>query len=95
MSEVEPLKRQYKPLINAPTGNPGQTYFAVCVSHQELDSLIGRLMQMCDLTGDLEQRTALKSTIKQISRDWLDNLYEDSGYEKFTGKREDVKAIEI
>jgi len=95
MNVTTPVQRQYKPLIHAPTGNPGERYYAVCVSHQELDNLVGRLMQMCDLTGDLEQRIALKSTIKQISRDWLDTLYEDSGYERFTGKREDVEAIEI
>lgn len=95
MSELDPVERQYKPLIHAPTGNPGEKYYAVCVSHQELDGLVGRLMQICDLTGDLKQRTALKSTIKQISRDWLDNLYEDAGYERFTGKHEEVVAVEI
>lgn len=92
---TEYTKRQYKPLINASTGNPGETYYAVLVSHQELDNLVGRLMQMCDLTGDQEQRKALKDTIKRTSRDWLDDLYEQSGYDKFEGKREDVKAIEI
>ena len=57
----------------------------VLVSHSELDSLVGRYMQMCDLIGDVEQRKALKDTIKRISRDWLDDLYEESGYDKFTG----------
>lgn len=91
----EQVKRQYRPLIHAPTGNPGEAYYAVLVSHQELDNLVGRLMQMCDLTGDLEQRKALKDTIKQISRDWLDGLYEDSGYDKWTGKLDEVTAVEI
>jgi hypothetical protein len=95
MSKLPKISRSYKPLINAPTGNPGEKYYAVCVSHQELDNLVGRLMQMCDLTGDIEQRKALKGTIKQISRDWLDNLYEESGYNTFTGKLPEVDAIEI
>jgi hypothetical protein len=92
---LELAERQYKPLVHAPTGNPDEKYYAVLVSHQELDNLIGRLMQMCDLTGDLEQRAALKSTIKQTSRDWLDTLYDDAGYERFTGLRDGVQAIEI
>lgn len=52
----------------------------VPVSHQELDDLIGRLMQMCELTGDLEQRRALKSEIKLRTRGWLDNIYAEAGY---------------
>lgn len=89
------ITRQYSPIIKAPTGNPGETYYAVLVSHQNLDNLIGRLMQMCDLTGDIEQRKALKDTIKQLSRDWLDGIYESSGYDKYTGIKEDVTPIEI
>lgn len=93
---LDTAKRQYKPLLHAPTGNPGgEKYYAVAISHYELDTLVGRLMQMCDLTGDLEQRSALKSTIKQVSREWLDNLYEDAGYERFTGIRDDIEAIEL
>lgn len=59
--------------------------YYVLVSHQEFDSLVGRYMQMCDLIGDIEQRKALKDTIKRIGRDWLDDLYQESGYDKFTG----------
>lgn len=54
----------------------------VPVSHEELDSLVGQMMQMCDLMGDREQREALKSEIKQRARRWLTNLYEESGYDK-------------
>ena len=96
MSEVKEAVRSYsRKLVLVPDGETGGHVYAVPVSHKELDSLIGRLMQMCDLIGDVEQRTALKSTIKQINRDWLDNLYEESGYERFTGKRDGVEAIEI
>lgn len=82
-------ERDYKPLVK---NNEG--YFVI-ISHRELDGLIGRLMQMCDLTGDQEQRFALKSTIKQMSRDWLDNIYEESGYDKYAGIVKDVETIEI
>lgn len=67
----------------------------VPISHRELDTLVGRLMQMCDLIGDVEQRSALKSTIKQITRDWLDNEYENRGYDKFTGARVGSHYVEV
>ena len=51
------------------------------VSFEELDHLTGRLMQMCELNGDAEQREALKRTIKQITKDWLNNQYRDGGYD--------------
>ena len=70
------------------------TYY-VLVSHRELDSLIGRLMQMCELTGDTEQRKALKDEIKQRSRQWLDDLYRDSGYDKWSGIMKDIEPYEI
>lgn len=60
----------------------GDGRIAVTVSHIELGNLVGRLMQMCDLIGDVEQRNALKSTIKQISREWLDENYRIAGYDK-------------
>jgi hypothetical protein len=66
----------------------------VLVSHRELDGLVGRLMQLCDLTGDTEQRRALKDEIKHRSRDWLDDLYNQSGYDKWTGIRPGAKVIE-
>ena len=66
---------------------------SVLVTHSELDTLVGRLMQMCDLIGDIEQRKALKDTIKQISRDWLDDLYDQSGYDKYTGLKEMARVI--
>ena len=69
--------------------------YYVPVSHTELDNLVGRLMQMCDLTGDQEQRAALKSTIKQISRDWLDDEYSMNGYDKWQGAREGAIIVTV
>jgi hypothetical protein len=66
----------------------------VPISHWELDTLVGRLMQMCDLIGDVEQRSALKSTIKQITREWLDNEYDNRGYDKWTGQRKGSHYID-
>lgn len=56
---------------------------SVTVSHLELGNLVGELMQMCELNGDVEQRDALKRTIKQISRNWLDDIYEEAGYSNY------------
>lgn len=67
----------------------------VPVSHEEIGNLIGRLMQMCDLLGDVEQRRALKSTIKQITREWLDSEYDLLGYDKWAGIREGVPVVAI
>ena len=53
---------------------------AVAIHHGHLDGLIGRLMALCDLTGDLEQRRALKQEIKWRCRDWLDDNYQMAGY---------------
>lgn len=44
-------------------------------------------MQMCDLIGDVEQRNALKDTIKRNCRDWLDDEYANRGYDKYEGAR--------
>jgi len=52
----------------------------VMVSHQELDDLIGRTMQMFELNGDVEQRNALKQEFKWRARAWLDEIYNSSGY---------------
>lgn len=72
----------------------GVTSFFVLVSHRELDGLVGRLMQICDLTGDIQQRKALKDEIKHRCRDWLDGIYEESGYDKWTGVKPGAKVIE-
>jgi len=69
--------------------------YYVPISHSELDNLVGRLMQICDLTGDKEQRDALKSTIKQAARNWLDDEYDMNGYEKWKGAREDAIVITV
>lgn len=57
--------------------------YYVLISHQELDYLVGSLMQMCDLTGDQEQRKALKNEIKQRTRRWLDSEYHAAGYQHY------------
>lgn len=61
----------------------GDGRIAVTVSHLELGNLIGELMRMCELNGDIEQREALKRTIKEISRGWLDGIYEEAGYSNY------------
>ena len=91
MSKESKIKHSYRPLVSVETKN-GLSDVCVVISHNEMDGLVGRLMSLCDLTGDVEQRTALKQEVKHRCRDWLDDLYEQSGYEKFTGAR---KGIEI
>ena len=81
-----------KIVLTSQHGEDHKGYY-VLVSHTELDSLVGRLMQMCDLTGDMEQRKALKDTIKRTGRDWLDDLYRDSGYDKWTGLMKDQARL--
>lgn len=74
MSEVKPVvELPKKPLIE------DDGYF-VLVSHRELDNLIGRMMQVFELNGDVEQRNALKQETKWRCREWLDEIYRDSGY---------------
>lgn len=93
MSEVKPLiELPRKPLIE------DDGYF-VLVSHRELDSLIGRMMQVFELNGDVEQRNALKQETKWRCREWLDELYRDSGYvlhELVPGTKViNLKAVEL
>lgn len=76
---------RYMTLVNREDPTMEGTVLSVPINHRQLDSLVGRLMQMCDLIGDVAQRKALKDTIKQISRDWLDTEYEDAGYDRFGG----------
>ena len=56
-----------------------EAYF-VMVSHRELDHLIGQVMQMFELNGDVEQRNAQKQEFKWKARAWLDDIYAGSGY---------------
>lgn len=75
------VKEEYKidmPLSSKPLIQKDYTY--VMVSHQELDDLIARLMHLAELDSDKEHRTALKGEIKHRTRNWLDQLYENSGY---------------
>lgn len=52
----------------------------VTVDHMDLGNLIGRLMRMADIMGDVEQRRAVKDTIKREARDWLNDIYDEAGY---------------
>lgn len=95
MSEVSVSTRKYRPIVLLDRGKEMPNSYCVLVSHSELDNQVGRLMQMCDLIGDVEQRTALKHTIKQIAREWLDDIYRNSGYDPFTGLIDSVKPHRI
>lgn len=55
--------------------------YYVMVSHRELDDLIGRMMMLFELNGDVEQRNALKQEFKWRARSWLDDMYKQSGYD--------------
>jgi hypothetical protein len=93
MSEVkkEVVKRSYqKAVVTSQDFATG-----VIVSHEELNGLVGQLMQMCDLIGDPDQRRALKDTIKRICRDWLDSEYSVAGYDKFTGIQPGAYIIKL
>ena len=53
------------------------------VDHQDLDSLIGQLMQYIEATyQDKEQREAQKGIVKRLCRDWLTHIYDwEKGWE--------------
>lgn len=94
---LEGVKIPYgRKLVSTGSGDlpDGVTSVFVLVSHRELDGLVGRLMQICDLTGDVQQRKALKDEIKHRCRNWLDDIYEESGYDKWTGIKPGAKVIE-
>ena len=88
MNKIKQPKRVYFPLIDN-----GQGYF-VLVSHRELDNLIANLMHVAELDSDKEHREALKGEMKIRSRTWLDNLYEQSGYQNY-GVVEDADIHKI
>ena len=87
------LSEEKTPLIQVQGSDGDYFYTAVPVSHKELDDLIGRLMQMCDLIGDVQQRKALKDTIKRITREWLDSRYENLGYDRWQGTRPGIRTV--
>lgn len=87
-NEGEPVQ-SFRPLIEI----TDDAYY-VLVSHQELDSLIAKLMHLAELDSDKEHRDALKGELKVISRQWLDELYEDSGYRNYRVKH-NVESIVI
>ena len=73
-------KKEYKPTVSFyPIVDSGNGYY-VLVSHMELDGLIAKLMHVAELNSDKEYRDALKGELKSRCRNWLDNLYEESGY---------------
>lgn len=90
MSKVKSAddERSYKPLVS----NGG---YYVLVSHNEIDDLIGRMMQLFELNGDVEQRNALKQETKWRCREWLDALYEDSGYSRNHSVPENVPIYKL
>ena len=61
----------------------------VTVDHNDLGNLIGRLCSRFDLVSDPEQREAIKRTIKSEARAWLDEAYNEAGYDKFGGSTND------
>jgi len=69
----------------------------VLISHEGLNHLVGNLLQMCDLTGDTEQRQAMKSEIKQRCRKWLNDEYWNAGYDPLspTGMRDGYKSYKL
>ncbi len=67
----------------------------VPVNHNEVDGLIGQLMQMCDLTGDPVQRKALKDSIKRICREWMNSELASAGYERYQGIQDNARVIDM
>lgn len=69
-------------------------YF-VTVSHRELDQLVASLMHVAELDSDKEHRDALKGELKARSRVWLDSLYDEAGYDKYSGVQVGTKIINL
>lgn len=70
--------------------------YYVMVSHRELDDLIGRMMMLFELNGDVEQRNALKQEFKWRARSWLDDIYKQSGYDSLVdGVDENAHIINV
>lgn len=85
--KLTPSSELYLPLITEQEGRNSYVESAP-VNHKDLDHLIGRLMQMFDLNGDVEQRKAQKSQTKMVCREWLDNIYNDKcAYNKKPGSQ--------
>ncbi len=97
--DMPKMMTRYMTLVNredpdGSTPNSVATVLSVPINHKQLNSLIGRLMQMCDLIGDNTQRKALQDTIKQICRDWMDAEYEDAGYDRWGGSNgKELKTV--
>ena len=90
MSKIVEPQMEY-----ATSVSKGNTIYPL-ISFKELDTLTGRLMQMCELNGDVEQREALKRTIKQITKDWLHDQYREAGYDRWGEPVSDeIKPVEI
>jgi len=72
---------QRRPLIEINSEDPQGVY--VPISHAELDNLLGSLLHLMDLNSDTQFREAMKSEIKQRTRQWLDNEYSSIGYRNY------------
>lgn len=81
-------KVQEKPLL---TNASGSVY--VMVSHEELNSLVARLMHLAEMDSDVEHRNAVKGELKLAARNWLDDLYADSGYVNHT--YDETKVVDV
>ena len=83
-NEVVPKKMEnYKLSTGFVTSGANLGIEKALVDHQDLDSLIGRLMQYIEATyQDKEQREAQKGLVKGLCREWLTHIYDwESGWE--------------
>lgn len=58
----------------------------VAIDFRHLDTLIGSLCHVLDLNSDKEYREHVKSEIKMRCRDWLNDQYDNAGYEEYKAK---------
>lgn len=94
MSRVEETKSpNQRRLLNIKNGIEGGYW--VAISHQELDSLVGTLMQLLDIVGNPDQSRALKDEVKHRCRNWLDDHYDMAGYDKWQGVTDRANPVVI
>jgi hypothetical protein len=68
--------------------------YYVMVSHNELNGLVARLMHLAELDSDKTHREAVKGELKQVARNWLDDLYDDAGYRNYD-VLPDAKVVDV
>ena len=95
MSEIDQVAKlpNERRLLHIKNGEEGGYWIAV--SHRELDHLVGNLMQLIDIVGNLEQSRALKDEIKHRCRNWLDGYYETAGYDTWQGVTDKANPIVV